>query len=300
MKTKLPSFSDIVDSLHEGLYVVNTNRIITYWNKAAERISGFSAAEVVGKSCSENILTHIDNEGNSLCLGMCPLAHTMEDRQRREAKVYLHHKDGHRVPVAVRVSPLSDGAGNVIGGVELFLEASNQRTSESRIIELEKMAMLDRLTQIPNRNYLDKEIERRLEENRLYNLPFGLLFMDIDHFKSFNDTYGHEIGDRVLTFVANTLVGSTRPTDVFGRWGGEEFVGILPGVNRQGMETLGNRLRLLVENSYIMHGHEKLNVTISVGACLGQNDDTIESLLRRADSLLYESKKAGRNRLTIG
>ncbi len=300
MKTKLPSFSDIVDSLHEGLYVVNTNRIITCWNKAAERISGFSAAEVVGKSCSENILTHIDNEGNSLCLGMCPLAHTMRDRQRREAKVYLHHKDGHRVPVAVRVSPLSDGAGNVIGGVELFLEASNQRTSESRIIELEKMAMLDRLTQIPNRNYLDKEIERRLEENRLYNLPFGLLFMDIDHFKTFNDAYGHEIGDRVLTFVANTLVGSTRPTDVFGRWGGEEFVGILPGVNRQGMEILGNRLRLLVENSYIMHGHEKLNVTISVGACLGRNDDTIESLLRRADGLLYESKKAGRNRLTIG
>jgi diguanylate cyclase (GGDEF)-like protein len=76
--------------------------------------------------------------------------------------------------------------------------------------------------------------------------PFGLLFMDIDHFKSFNDTYGHEIGDRVLTFVANTLVGSTRPTDIFDRWGGEEFVAILPGVNRQGMETLGNRLRLPV------------------------------------------------------
>ncbi|MGO8878466.1 MAG: diguanylate cyclase [Desulfomonilaceae bacterium] len=294
------AFSDIVDNLYDGLYVVDRDRIITYWNKAAERISGFSAQEVVGRSCSENVLTHVDAEGNSLCLEKCPLAEGIADGKRREAEIYMHHKDGHRVPVSCRLSALSDDEGNVIGGVELFTDISNQKVRESRIKELEKIAMLDKLTQLPNRNYLDKEIEHRFEEKKLYKLSFGVLFMDIDHFKKFNDTYGHDVGDTVLKFVANTLVGSTRTNDVFGRWGGEEFIGILRNINHQDLESLGNRVRLLVENSYIVHGNEKLHVTISVGATLGRDDDTIETLLKRADTLLYKSKSAGRNRLTIG
>ena len=104
----------------------------------------------------------------------------------------------------------------------------------------------------------------------------------------------------VLKFVANTLVTSTRTLDVFGRWGGEEFIGILRNINDRDLETLGNRVRILVENSYVIHGNEKLHVTISVGATLGRDDDTIESVLKRADTLLYKSKSAGRNRLTIG
>jgi diguanylate cyclase (GGDEF)-like protein/PAS domain S-box-containing protein len=294
------SFADIVDNLYDGLYVVDRNRIITYWNKAAERISGFSAQEVVGKSCSENILTHVDNEGNSLCLEKCPLAAGIADGKRREAEVYMHHKDGYRIPVSCRFGVLRDDENNVIGGVELFTDISNQKVRESRIKELEKIAMLDKLTQLPNRNYLDKEIERRFEEKKLYSIPFGILFMDIDHFKKFNDTYGHDVGDMVLKFVANTLVGSTRTSDVFGRWGGEEFIGILRNINHQDLETLGNRVRVLVENSYIIHGNEKLHVTISVGATLGRDDDTIDSLLKRADTALYKSKSAGRNCLTIG
>jgi len=73
------SYERIIDSLHSGLYFVNRDRVITYWNKAAENISGFSAEEVVGRSCTDNILTHIDSDGNSLCLGMCPLAATISD-----------------------------------------------------------------------------------------------------------------------------------------------------------------------------------------------------------------------------
>jgi len=294
------SFSDIVDNLYDGLYVVDRNRIITYWNKAAERISGFSAQEVLGKSCSENILTHVDDEGNSLCIGRCPLAEGIADGKRREAEVYMHHKDGHRIPVSCRFGALNDEEGNIIGGVELFTDISNQKVRESRIKELEKMAMIDKLTQLPNRSYLEKEIERRFEEKRLHKLPFGILFMDIDHFKNFNDTFGHHVGDNVLKFVANTLITSTRTFDVFGRWGGEEFIGILCNIKHQDLQTLGNRVRILVENSYIIHGNEKLHVTISVGATMGGDDDTIETVLKRADTLLYESKSAGRNRLTIG
>lgn len=213
------SFSVIVDNLYDGLYVVDRNRIITYWNKAAERISGFSADEVLGKSCSENILTHVDAEGNSLCMGMCPLAKGIADGKQREVELYMHHKDGHRIPVSCRFGVLTDEEGNITGAVELFADISSQKVRESRIQELEKIAMLDRLTQLPNRDYLEREIERRFEERKLYKSPFGVLFIDIDHFKKFNDTFGHDVGDNVLKFVANTLVSSTRTFDVFGRWG---------------------------------------------------------------------------------
>jgi len=294
------SYSRILDNLYDGLYFVDRDRVIRYWNKAAERISGYTAAEVVGRSCSDNLLTHVDNNGHSLCLGMCPLAMTMADGEAREAEVFLHHKGGHRVPVSVRISTLTDTDGKVIGGVELFSDMSSFKSIENRIKELEEMALLDTLTRLANRNCIEKEILMRLEEKKRFGLPFGLLFMDIDHFKRFNDTYGHDVGDRVLRFVADTLVKNSRPFDMIGRWGGEEFIGIMRNVTSQQLGDLGNRLRVLVESAYLSLQDERLHISISIGATLVQRDDTMDSLIKRADSLLYESKRAGRNRLTVG
>ena len=300
MSYEIDSYERIVENLHDGLYFVDRDRVITYWNKAAEQISGFTANEVVGKSCSDNILTHIDSDGNNLCTGMCPLAATIADGKPREAEVYMHHKDGHRIPVSVRVSALTDRDGNIIGGIELFSDISNQATNDLRVKELEKLALLDNLTQLANRNYIEREIQSRFEEKRRFNVPFGILFIDIDHFKKYNDIYGHPAGDEVLNFVANTFVANTRPFDIYGRWGGEEFIGIIRNINGKDLELLGNRLRSLIENSYIIHENEKLYVTISIGATLVNENDTIHTLIKRADTLMYKSKAAGRNCLTIG
>jgi len=294
------SYERIVENLHDGLYFVDQDRIITYWNKAAERISGFAAEEVLGKSCSNSILTHIDSDGNHLCTGMCPLAATIADGTNRDTEIYMHHKNGHRIPVSVRVSTLTDKDDNVIGGIELFTDISNRATNELRVKELEKMALLDNLTQLANRNYIEREIQSRFEEKKRFNVPFGVLFMDIDHFKQFNDTYGHDVGDDVLKFVANTFVSNARPFDLYGRWGGEEFLGIIRNINDHDLKNIGNRVRNLVENSYISHNDKKLQVTISVGGTLVSESDTMESLIKRADKLLYKSKAAGRNCLTMG
>jgi len=294
------SYARIIDSLHDGLYLIDRNRKITYWNKAAEKISGFSSEEVVGKSCSDNILTHIDSDGKSLCLDGCPLEVTMQDGQPREAEVYLHHKNGFRVPISVRVSILTDAEGNLAGGVELFTDISDQKANALRIKELEKMALLDNLTQLANRNYIERELQSRFEEKRRLNVPFGILFIDIDFFKKFNDTYGHDMGDNVLKYVAGTFTNNSRPFDLYGRWGGEEFIGIIRNISDDDLHHLGNRLRMLVENSYIEHEEERLHVTVSIGATLVKADDDVDTLIKRADTLLYESKRNGRNRLTMG
>jgi len=294
------SYGRLVDNLNDGLYIVDRDRVIQYWNKAAERISGFTAAEVIGKSCAGNILTHVDCDGNSLCSGMCPLAKTIAGGGARTADIYLHHKNGHRVPVTVRTSVLTDETGSIIGGAELFTDINNFETINLRVKELEEMAMIDNLTRLANRNCIERELFVRFEEINRLGISFGFLFMDIDHFKIFNDTYGHDVGDRVLKFVADTLVINSRPFDLIGRWGGEEFIGIIRNVGRQQLEDHGNRLRTLVETSYIQNESNTLHVSISMGATLVCNTDSMDTLIKRADMLLYESKLAGRNRLTMG
>ncbi len=185
------------------------------------------------------------------------------------------------------------------GRVELFTDISNQAVNELRVKELEKMALLDGLTQLANRNYMEKELQVRFEEYKRFNIPFGIFYIDIDNFKQFNDTYGHNIGDKVLKFVADTLVKNARPFDLYGRWGGEEFVGLIRNISRSDLESLGNRVRMLIENSYIIHENNKLSVTISIGATLVSENDTMDELIKRADTLLYKSKDRGRNCLTI-
>ena len=292
--------ADVLENLHDGLYFTDTHRVITFWNHAAERITGYPAAEVLGRSCAANILVHVDTDGRSLCRGLCPLAMTMADCVGREAEVFLRHRDGHRVPVLVRTGPLKDRAGQVVGGVELFTDLSNILANNSRVRELEQLALLDTLTQLANRAYLQREIEARFEEMRRYGIPFGLLFMDIDFFKRFNDTYGHDVGDAVLKLVANTFTANSRAFDVYGRWGGEEFVGVIRSIDAEDLAALGNRMRVLVNQSFLMHDEARLGVSISLGATVAKPDDTAESLIKRADQLLYRSKKEGRNRLTLG
>ncbi len=294
------SFENIINNLHEGLYLVNSERVITYWNRAAEEITGFAAQELLGKSCRANILTHVNEQGVNLCLGLCPLALSMRDGKQRELEVYLHHKEGHRVPVHVRVNPLYDAAGTINGAAELFTDISSMEATEIKIRELERLAMLDNLTQLANRHYIERELLSRFQDLQRNSVSFGVILFDIDHFKRFNDDYGHVMGDQVLQYVANTLLYNARPFDTFGRWGGEEFIGIIRNVDQERLLAAAERLRILVAESYVMQGKEKLQVTVSVGATMAQEGDNSGSIIDRADRFLYKSKESGRNMVSAG
>ncbi|MEA4880801.1 MAG: sensor domain-containing diguanylate cyclase [Synergistaceae bacterium] len=293
-------FEQMLNILREGVYFVDLDRKITFWNKAAERISGYRSDEVLGSSCKDNILIHVDSTGRNLCDDGCPLHATMADRGIRMAEVFLHHRRGYRVPVSVRTTPLEDEVGNVVGGIEIFTEISPEENIRLRMEELERWALLDPLTKVPSRTHLKAELEALFSLWEKVRRPFGVLFIDIDHFKMFNDNHGHHVGDEVLKIVAKSLSVAVRLGDVIGRWGGEEFVGLFPEVEPVVLSSLAERLRTMVENSWIYEKPQRLAVAISIGGTISREGDTPSSILERADALMYQSKKAGRNRVTIG
>jgi len=289
----------LLDNLTEGAYFVEPDRTIAYWNKAAETITGFTAAEVVGRHCWDNILRHVDDTGEQLCFTICPLAKTMLDGKTRQAEVYLHHKKGYRLPVLVRCSPVKDSEGRIIGGIEIFSDNSPKRAIDKRNRELEKMALMDPLTKIGNRRSLINAITERLSELRRYDRPFGVLFIDIDHFKPINDIYGHRVGDQVLKMVADTLKFNIRASDTLGRWGGEEFVLITANADGKTLYALAEKLRNLAKTSGLRRTNRAtIRATISIGACSARAEDNEDTLVSRADRLMYLSKRHGRDRVS--
>jgi diguanylate cyclase (GGDEF)-like protein/PAS domain S-box-containing protein len=291
-------YKSIISNIYEGIYFVDNERIITFWNGGAERITGFSEDEVIGKCCMDNILNHVDETGKGLCMDGCPLHNTIQDGCKREAIVYLHHKDGHRVPVSVRAIPIIEND-KIIGAAEIFTDESEKHEVRKDIEAYKIQAMTDQLTGLPNRRYVDSFHSSRFKEFFELGLKYGILFMDIDKFKNFNDTYGHEIGDEVLKMVSKTFLATTRSSDLIGRYGGEEFIAILTGLDEKALFNKAEQLRMLVENAAIRTKNKELRVTISIGATMVNEKDTLESIIKRADDMLYKSKENGRNLVTI-
>jgi diguanylate cyclase (GGDEF)-like protein/PAS domain S-box-containing protein len=286
----------LLEKLFEGVYYVDKSRTIAYWNAAAESITGFTRDEVIGRKCQDALLRHMSSDGTLLCGRNCPLELTLKDGQIRESELFLHHKDGHRVPVAVRIAPITNETGHIIGAMEMFHDAKNDIAQRERIRQLEAMAFIDPLTGLANRRFLTTRIESRLEELKRYGWPFGLLMADIDHFKQVNDTFGHATGDAVLKMVAATLSAAARSFDLVARFGGEEFVAVVTNLDSQALGDVGERFRSLVASSFIREP-EIVAVTISIGGALAEKHDSAASLVGRADDKLYEAKSKGRNRV---
>lgn len=290
----------ILDDLYDGAYFLDKQRRITYWNSAAERLTGYTRQEVVGRCCAANILLHIDETGHSLCQGDCPAALTMVDGQAREAEIFLRHKQGHRLPVLARVSPIRDESGEIVAALELFADNSPRLEERARLKELERQAMLDPLTKLPNRRYLEGRIAGRLAELERNGWPFGVIFIDLDRFKHVNDCHGHDMGDRVLVMVSRAMEMNSRSFDTVGRWGGEEFLAVVPNVDLVTLAKVAERYRVLVRGSSLCEGGAHLSVTVSLGATLARPGESPDSLVGRADRLMYQSKQAGRDCLMLG
>ena len=298
MEVNLDIYQELLDNLNEGIYLLSSDRRITYWNRGAEKLTGFTQADVLGKRCSDAVIMHINEEGNNICDTDCPVVKTMKDGQIREEEIYLHHKQGHRVPVQVRIVPIRDNQNRVIGAAEILSDNVSNVALKRRIKHLQKQSLLDPVTHLLNRRGIEINLNSKIEEMKRYDLKFGLLFIDIDRFKRINDTYGHVSGDEVLKMVSKTLANSLRPFDILGRWGGEEFIAIITNVDDQMLSSIAERCRFLVEHSGLPDELGSVKVTVSIGATLSRPGDDMRELIRRVDELMYSCKEFGRNCVT--
>ena len=292
-------FKRVLDNLLGGIYFTDRERRITYWNRQAEHLSGYRAEEVVGKRCADGFLKHVDSSGCLLCTGECPLSRTITDGRPHWAEVYLHHKDGHRVPVEVRVCPLYDGNGEIVGAVEMFNDNSRQRSLRERTRELAKLAFLDPALQVGNRRYLEQQLAQQLKQYTKLGTEFGIMLTDLDELKKINDNHGHVTGNAALLTVAKTVSGCLRASDVIGRWGGDEFLAILPNVTKEALANASEKCRIMVALSTVSAEGLSIPLTVSVGAAMVAPADSVESLFMRADQRLYTSKRLGRNRVSL-
>ena len=160
-----------------------------------------------------------------------------------------------------------------------------------------KMAYSDPLTQTHNRAAFNDSIKREISLATRNAKSLSLIFFDIDHFKTINDTYGHDCGDTTLAFGAKWIKESLRNSDIIFRYGGEEFVILLSDTDANGAELLAERIRTSIENHTIAYGLETIKITASLGVSTLRENDTIESFIQRADKAMYIAKSKGRNQV---
>jgi diguanylate cyclase (GGDEF)-like protein len=199
------------------------------------------------------------------------------------------------VPVVIRTATIRDASGTVVGAVETFREIGEADQWRTRIAELERLAFVDLVTGIPNRHFLETQLNRLLREFGSVGMPFAICMLDVDHFKSTNDEHGHEFGDRVLQTMAQTLLNSMRFSDMLGRWGGDEFLLLLPKTGPERAKRVAERARVLIAETGTPVGGDFLKMEVSIGGVMATAADDRASLIKRVDQQLYAAKAQGRN-----
>jgi diguanylate cyclase (GGDEF)-like protein/PAS domain S-box-containing protein len=239
----------------------------------------------------------LSHKRNTPCTGKhdpCPINEIL--RTKRSVSVVHKHYDseGRVMHVDVRATPIFDESGeHVVQIIESHRDITDTVNMEK---QLQYIAETDRLTQIYNRTKFDDELKKQIAWAGLTNNHFGLIMLDLDHFKEVNDNHGHDVGDQVLKRTVELLHSRIRKSDILARWGGEEFMIITPLIEQKDLFTMVESLRLAIENT----DHKGVGtVTASFGATILTPNDNIQSLLKRVDMALYRSKNSGRNRCTI-
>ncbi len=275
LKREQDKLNTIIRSADEGIVVTDGEGDVVLVNPAAELLLGRSA-EAVRRQ------------------GFLQLFDAPEDMQRRlqaPTGEVEHIAFGERI-LTLQVSTIRDAEGAVLGSTALFRDVTEERRLEQ---ELRRLSVTDPLTALYNRRYLDENLAREFDRSRRHQLPLSVIVCDVDHFKRYNDRHGHERGDRVLRTVARLMLGALRTHDLPCRYGGEEFLAVLPSTPAAGAVAMAERLRRDIAEAD-MDG-EGVTVSIGVASFPEVGADSPQALIEAADRAMYEAKRAGRNQV---
>ncbi|MCV6612545.1 MAG: EAL domain-containing protein [Amphritea sp.] len=303
-----------LDTLAEGVLIIDPRGYIVFSNQVFARFLGVPAKALVGKS-SGNFSWYVDAETGETELPWLRLLHGNEIDNGATVKLKIESRKS--LLFSVNASAIMGDKEDIRGVLVTFdnmteiarrnaelsqaldkLERSKQEISRQNT-ELHFLATHDPLTGILNRRSLFQGFDSLLEVAQASGESLSCIMVDIDHFKAINDRYGHGEGDKVIRTIARLLSQHSRPSDLVGRYGGEEFCLVLPGVDIELCRTIAERIRISVQDAQCTDSHPELRITSSFGIAslqVGLSDSKM--LVEQADAALYESKQSGRNRVT--
>jgi len=272
----------------QAIMITDANEIIERVNPAFTRITGYSPEQAIGRT--PRILKS-GRHGSAFYAG---IFQALRQEGHWEGEVWNRRANGEIFPVWQTISRVQDDSGQVTQHyIALFRDISEQKRLEA---ELEYQATFDRLTGAYNRQGTESYLERELERSRRHDHAMSLAMLDVDLFKEVNDRHGHDVGDRVLKGVIRRTLETVRETDLVGRWGGEEFLLVLPETDAEAAARLAERVRRTVgEEAYEGVGR----ISVSLGVAELAPGETIEALVKRADEALYRAKQGGRDRVDM-
>lgn len=284
---QLKLLGQAIEQMDEMVRITDRNGVITYVNDAMLSHTGYTKKDLIGKKMGMfksgfHHKSFYEDLWDTIMSG--ETFHGVFINRKKDRKLYYEEEI---------ITPIM----NTEGAIQYFVATSRDITERVLMEEkLQKLATVDSLTGIYNRYKMNEEIDVEIGRNKRYGEGFALVMFDIDHFKAVNDTYGHDIGDYVLTELSRIIAKEIRESDNFGRWGGEEFMLILPKLNKEEAVRVSEKLRDKVKN----HTFKDISqVTISIGTTVFTADDTKETLLKRVDNALYTAKREGRNRVVF-
>jgi len=283
----------ILEGLPNGLYVVDRDRKILFWNEGAEHITGYRGQDVVGRYCQENLLMHCDDNYTPLCGDRCPLKDTLSDGRPREVNVYLRHKEGHRVPVRVRAIPVRDAEGIIIGAAEIFDERHDVPELQMHPNAKAVRNHLDDRTGVSDENSARHYLEASVRDYEEDHIPFGALLIGIDRLPEFRQSYGGEAVAKVMHTVAVTLAKSLREGDIVGDWTENRFLALVVNCPPASLAQIVFMLKRVVSVAEIPWWGDRLTVTVSIGGAAVRPGDTADSLLARAEGALAACANKG-------
>ena len=301
---------DIVQSIDVGVVVLDRDYNVEVWNSFMENHSGVSAEQASRHSLFE-LFPEIDQSWFTHKVETAVMLGTRAFTIWEQRPNLVHFKSYQPITGLademyqnVTILPLRSATGKTDHVCLIIYDvtgvAVNKRQLESANTKLQELALRDGLTGLLNRRYWESCLEREFARHQRYDNPVSLVIFDIDHFKRVNDTYGHQTGDEVIRSVAEITSRLARETDFAGRYGGEEFVVLLPGTHLEGAAQFAERLRQAVEQQVLDYQGSPLSYTISLGvATISDDMANYQILLERADEALYASKEQGRNRVTL-
>ena len=278
----------LLNYLFDGAYLVNRDSTIVFWNPAAELITGYTSAEVIGSKCYDKILLHVNSNGESMCDGNCPLKQTIEDGLPKEMSTFLLHKQGYRIPVMIRTAPVQDIFGDTTFVMETFTESSRMGNFD-QVKELARKAFIDSRSGLPNKEYMDNKLRNLLASDSVGNSNMlGLFFIHLDNLRKINDDFGITAGDITLKTIGKVLSENIQLDDIIGRLDGGLFLIITHLDKSFLMLNWANKLKNLVEHSTVA-GYGKIPIKLcisglitSLGASLDTVYNTLEEELKKS------------------